>query len=270
LDTAAKTRPIDQHEPRLLTEERRRLILDLLEENGRVTVDELVARFHVSAVTVRGDLDALSAHGALKRSHGGAVRIGPIHDYPLRIKESLHHDEKVRIAQAAVELIRPNQTIILDSGSTTAEVARQLRRFKNGPVTVITNSLSVADELANAPFVNLIMVGGILRHISRSFVGPQAEQMMRDLHANHLFLGVDGIDPEAGPSTPDILEAQLNGMMMRAAEEVTIVADSSKFGRRSLSVIGPIDRVARIITDTGIDPAVSEVLHRRGIKMIVV
>jgi DeoR family transcriptional regulator, aga operon transcriptional repressor len=93
---------------------------------------------------------------------------------------------------------------------------------------------------------------------------------MRDLHANHLFLGVDGIDPEAGPSTPDILEAQLNGMMMRAAEEVTIVADSSKFGRRSLSVIGSIDRVARIITDTGIDPAVSEVLHRRGIKMIVV
>jgi DeoR/GlpR family transcriptional regulator of sugar metabolism len=124
--------------------------------------------------------------------------------------------------------------------------------------------------MAGLPFVTLIMVGGILRQIARSFVGPQAEQMMRDLHADHLFLGVDGIDLELGPSTPDILEAQLNGLMMRAAREVTIVADSSKFGRRSLSLIGPMEKVSRVITDAGIDASVAEALRRRGIEVIAV
>jgi DeoR/GlpR family transcriptional regulator of sugar metabolism len=233
-------------------------------------VDELVRRFHVSAVTVRGDLDALAALGALKRSHGGAVRAGAVHDYPVRMKETLHHDEKVRIGQAGAQLVKANQTIALDSGSTTLELARQLKRRSPGPITVITNSLNIAVEMAGLPFVTLIMVGGILRQIARSFVGPQAEQMMRDLHADHLFLGVDGIDLELGPSTPDILEAQLNGLMMRAAREVTIVADSSKFGRRSLSLIGPMEKVSRVITDAGIDASVAEALRRRGIEVIAV
>jgi DeoR family transcriptional regulator, aga operon transcriptional repressor len=255
---------------RLLTEERRRVVLDVLETNGRVTVEELAHRFSVSAVTVRGDLDELSRLGALKRSHGGAIRIGTVHDFPIRMKETLHHAEKVRIARYAVSLIQPNQTIVLDSGSTTAEIARQIRGAKLGPLTVITNSLNIAVELADAPSVTLIMVGGIVRQISRSMVGPQAEHMMRDLHADHLFLGVDAIDSEVGPSTPDILEAQLNGMMMRAAKEVSIVADSSKFGRRSLSVIGPLEKVSRVITDDGLDAASAENFRRRGVEVVTV
>ena len=230
----------------------------------------MVERFSVSAVTVRTDLDELSKLGALKRSHGGAIRVGPIHDYPVRMKESIHHGEKVRIAHYAASLIRSGQTIVLDSGSTTWEIAKQLKAGRYASLTVVTNSLDIAEELADLPSVTLILVGGILRQISRSFVGPQAEQMMRDLHADHLFLGVDGIDPEIGPSTPDILEAQLNGLMMRSAKEVTVTADSTKFGRRSLSVIGPIDQVNRVITDKSIDRSMTALLEARGIEVIAV
>jgi DeoR family transcriptional regulator, aga operon transcriptional repressor len=206
----------------------------------------------------------------LKRSHGGAVKAGPVHDFPIRMKEVIHHAEKVRIAQYAAGLIQPGHTIVLDSGSTTAEIARQLKLNRPGPLTVITNSLDNAFELAEVSSVNLIMIGGILRHISRSFVGPQAEQIIRELHADHLFLGVDAIDPEIGPSTPDILEAQLNGLMIRAAKQVSVVADSSKFGRVSLSVIAPVQKVNRVITDTGIDAAMADSFRRQNIEVITV
>jgi DeoR/GlpR family transcriptional regulator of sugar metabolism len=221
-------------------------------------------------VTVRTDLDELSKLGALKRSHGGAIRVGPIHDYPVRMKETIHHAEKVRIAQYAAGLIRSGQTVVLDSGSTTWEIAKQIKSGKYSALTVITNALDIAVELADLPFVTVIMVGGILRQISRSFVGPQAEQMMRDLHADHFFLGVDGMDVEIGPSTPDILEAQLNGLMMRSAREVTVTADSSKFGRRSLSVIGPLDLIQRVVTDKAIDDSVAEALKGRNIEVVAV
>jgi DeoR family transcriptional regulator, aga operon transcriptional repressor len=113
------------------------------------------------------------------------------------------------------------------------------------------------------------MIGGIVRELSRSCVGPHAEQMMRDLHADHLFLAVDGLHVEAGPSTPDILEAQLNGLMVRAANEVTIVADSSKFGRRSLSIIAPVEQIDRVITDAGVAPQMIEALHSRNVEVII-
>src|SRR3974390_1429066 len=111
--------------PRLLIEERRRKILDLLEDQERVTVGELVHHFGISAVTIRGDLDALAESGALVRSHGGAVkRLNPLQDYPINFKEALHHAEKVRIGNAVMPMIRPDQRLILDSGTTTAEIAR--------------------------------------------------------------------------------------------------------------------------------------------------
>ena len=265
-----ETKPPARHESRLLAEERRRKILELLETDGRVTVDDLARRFSVSAVTVRTDLDGLSELGALRRSHGGAVRVlAPSDDYPLKLKERLHHEEKLRIACAAAELVRPNQTIILDSGSTTGEIARQFKisRIKN--ITVITNSLGIAAELSDSAGITVIMIGGIVREISRSCVGPHAELMMRDLHADHLFLAVDGLHVQAGPSTPDILEAQLNGLMVRAANEITIVADSSKFGRRSMSVIAGVEQIDRVITDSGVAPEMVEALHARHVEVII-
>jgi DeoR/GlpR family transcriptional regulator of sugar metabolism len=255
---------------RLLTEERRRAVMDLLEKQGRVTVEELTRQFGVSAVTARGDLDVLSTSGALVRSHGGAVRpLNPVQDYPLKIKKSIHHAEKIRIARAATQLIQNHQTVILDSGTTCAEIAANLRRTKPMALTVITHALNIAVELADAPNVSLIMIGGILRQVSSSFVGPQAEQMVRDLHADHLFLAVDGLDLEVGLTTPDILEAQLNALMMKTSREVTVVADASKFGRRSLSVIGDLSMIKRVITDDRVPPECVEGLRDRGIEVIL-
>ena len=172
------------------------------------------------------------------RSHGGAVkRLNPLQDYPIQVKEILHHAAKVRIARAAARLIRPDQKIILDSGTTTAEIARQIKHSKFGSFTVITNALNIAMELANLPFVSVIMLGGMLRQMSYSLVGPHAEQILTDLNADHAFLGVDGLDPESGLSTPDVFEAKLNALRIRVSRQVTVVADSSKLGQRSLSVI---------------------------------
>ena len=257
--------------PRLLAEERRRKILGLVETGGQVTITDLVKGLAVSAVTARGDLDALAAAGAVVRSHGGAVRRQePTRDYPVDFKATLHRAEKQRIGEAAAHLVKPNETIILDSGTTTAEVARCLKTAKLYNVTVITNALNIAAELATAPGISLIMIGGILRQISSSFVGPQAEQMLRELRADRLFLAVDGFDLDIGPSTPDILEAQLNGLMMKVAKETTIVADASKLGRRSLSRIGAIERVKRLITDSRAPAEFVAALQGRGVEVILV
>jgi DeoR/GlpR family transcriptional regulator of sugar metabolism len=245
--------------------------LDLVDQNGQVTVVDLIKRFSISAVTVRSDLDALASIGAIVRSHGGAVRrLEATQDYPLRTKETLHHIEKVRIGKAAAELVRAGETIILDSGSTTAEIARHLKKLKLPSLTVITNALNIAAELADHVGISLMMIGGLLRPISCSFVGPQAEAMMNDFHADRLFLAVDGFDLENGPSTPDVLEAQLNNVMIRSAKEVNVVADFSKLGRRSVSKIGPFDRIRRLITDKRAAPEFTEGLRKKGIEVIEV
>lgn len=263
--------PIIKKTPRLLTEERRREILELLDHQGRVTVEEVSRRFGVSAVTARSDLDALSASGALVRSHGGGIRpliAGP--DYPLKVRGTIHRDEKMRIARAAVQLIQPYQTVILCSGSTSAEVASQLKRANPENLTVITYALNIAGTLADMQNLSLVMVGGILRQVSSAFVGPHAEHMMSSLHADHCFLSVVGLDTEVGVTTLDIMEAQLNLRMIRAAKEVTVVADSSKFGRRSLSVIADLSRVHRVITDSNAPHESVEILRARGIEVMLV
>jgi DeoR family transcriptional regulator of aga operon len=143
-------------------------------------------------------------------------------ELPIDVKQTLHRAQKVRIASAAIELIRDGETVILDSGTTTAEIARQMRGLKLESLNVITNALNVAVLLAGVPFVNLVMPGGLLRRRSWSLSGPQAEQSMRDLQADLLFLGVDSLDPEVGLMTPHVLEAQLNAQMIRAARRAAI------------------------------------------------
>lgn len=254
---------------RLLAEGRRRKILELVENSGQVTIRDVVRRFAVSAVTARSDLDALSANGVILRSHGGAVRYQPTQDYPLKLKATIHRPEKSRIGQAAAQLVRPNETIILDSGTTTAEIAKSLKRMKL-KLTVITSALNIANELADAQEISLIMLGGLLRTVSYSFVGPQAEAMLRDLHADRLFLAVDGFELESGPFTPDVLEAQLNGLMMKVSKEVTVVADSTKLGRRSLFRIGPVESVHRLITDTRAPEEFASALRKKGMEVMLV
>jgi DeoR family transcriptional regulator of aga operon len=251
-------------------EERRRKILEVLEQDERVTVEELVGRFEVSAVTIRKDLDTLADAGALVRSHGGALKsVGGPTDIAINVKEILHHEEKVRIGAAAAQLVQNDETIILDSGSTTLEVARQIAARKFKALTVITNGINIALELARLSQVRLIMVGGMVRHVSYSVVGPHAEQMLQGLNADRLFLGVDGLDLNIGLMTPDVLEAQLNAQLIRVAREVNVVADSTKFKRRSLSLIARFDSVHRVITDDKIDAATATALRAKGIEVVI-
>lgn len=253
----------------LLPEQRRRKILDLLEQQGQITVRDLVEQFSISAVTVRSDLDALGATGAVVRSHGGAVRqLEATSDYPLRLKETVHRAEKAQIGKAASNLVQPGDVIILDSGTTTTEIARQLKARGIRGITVISNAMNVISELADAPGISVIGIGGVLRPVSLSFVGPQAEAMLKDLHADRLFLAVDGFDLEHGPTTPDVLEAHLNGLLMTVAKETTVVADFSKLGRRSVSRIGSIDQIHRLITDTKAPQEFVKALRARGIEVI--
>lgn len=254
---------------RLLAEERRRKILQMIEKDGQVTITGLAAQFGVSAVTVRADLDALSTNGIIMRSHGGALKRDDGTDYPLQLKAPLHRPEKARIGRAAAGLVQPSETVILDSGTTTAEIAKHLKLLNIRPLTVITHALNIALELADAPGVSVIVVGGLLRPISYSLVGPQAESMLSGLHADRFFLAVDGLDLEAGPSTPDVLEAQLNSSMARVAKEIVIVADSSKLGRQSVSRIGPI-KIDRLITDRRAPADFVEVLRKRGVQVSLV
>jgi DeoR family transcriptional regulator, aga operon transcriptional repressor len=254
---------------RLLAEQRRRRILDLIEQRGQITVRDLVEKFSISAVTARADLDALASEGMAVRSHGGAVRrVEASQDYPLRLKTTLHHAEKARIGKAAAELIQNGETVIMDSGTTTAEIARHLKMRRLQSVTVITHALNIASELVDASTLSVIMIGGLLRPVSGSFVGPQAETMLKEFHADRLFLAVDGFDLELGPSTPDLLEAQLNTVMMRVSKEVNVVADFSKLGRRSLSRIGPLSGVHRLITDSRAPAEFIEALHKSKIDVI--
>jgi len=262
---------VKNRSPRLLAEERRRKILEIVDQSGRVTIGDIVKRLTVSAVTARSDLDALSSAGKIVRSHGGGVRpLEPTRDYPVDFKATLHRAEKQRIGQAAARLVQSNETILLDNGTTTAEIARHLKQMKLHNVTVITNALNIATELMDGTGISLIMIGGILRQISRSFVGPHAERILRELHADRLFLAVDGFDLDNGPSTPDVLEAELNGLMMEVARETTIVADSSKLGRRSLSRNGAGDRIQRLITDARAPEEFLSALRARGIEVVTV
>ncbi|WP_233843175.1 transcriptional repressor AgaR [Dyella sp. 2HG41-7] len=257
---------------RLLVEERRRLIVEHIESNGRATVEELAARFGTSTVTIRNDLEALARVGAIARSHGGALPAtqAVTNDIPLNIKETRSHPQKLRIGQAAAKLINDGDTIILDSGSTTAEIARQIRQMKFDSLTVVTNALNIALELSGLPNIRVMMLGGLLRQTSYSLVGPDAEQALSRISADKLFLGVDGLDPDVGVTTPDPLEASLNALMIRVSRETIAVFDASKLGQRSLSVITPVQTLNTVITDSSAAPDMLDALRNAGVKVMQV
>lgn len=264
------TSPIPSKAAGLAMPERRRRIRAMIEANAQGTVAELAECFGVSAVTIRGDLAALEHMGAVVRTHGGALPRNDNDELPIDIKQSLNRAEKTRIAAAALGGIHGGETIILDSGTTTAEIARQLRSLKIPSINVITNALNIAVLLANEPHVNVIMPGGILRQKSWSLSGPQAEQALSTLQADVLFLGVDSLDPQIGLMTPYPLEAQLNAQMIRCARKVVAVTDSSKLLRRSLSVIAPVDQVDLLITDNGADANCIEAIRAKGVEVRLV
>ena len=250
--------------------DRHKIICELVEKQGKVTVEELAHRFGISSVSVRADLKALDLEGALLRIRGGAVARREDEDLPISVKQNLHHPEKVRIAKAAASLIQDGETVILDSGTTTAEIAKQIRLLKFSSLNVITNALNIAVILAGCPQITLIMPGGVLRPNSFSLSGPQAELALDNLYVDRLFLGVDSLDPDLGLMTPYLLEAQLNAKMIQISRQIVAVADSSKLMRRNLSVIAKVDKIDMLITDTDAQAVTIDALRAHGVEVLLV
>jgi DeoR family transcriptional regulator of aga operon len=253
----------------VLNEERRRLILEILLRDGRVLVGALASHFRTSQVTIRKDLDLLHSRGRVHRTHGGALpaRESAVEDPSLGEKEKLRRKEKLQIAAAAARLVKEGQVVILDSGTTTTAIARALRQFKN--LTVITNAVNIAADLSGSA-LDVILTGGTLRKNSFSLVGPIADETLRRLNADILFLGVDGFDVHYGLSTPNLLEAKVNRAMMDVSRITVAVCDSTKFGRRSLSSIAPVSAVHHVITDRGIPKSDLTGLKKAGIQVTLV
>jgi DeoR family transcriptional regulator, aga operon transcriptional repressor len=253
----------------MLTEERQRAILEIMRREGRVLVVDLAKQFHTSQVTIRKDLEILHIKGRIHRTHGGALpaREGALEDPTLREKEKLHRKEKLQIAAAAVRMVAEGQVVILDSGTTTTAIARALRNFQN--LTIITNAVNIAAELSGSA-VEVILTGGNLRKNSFSLVGPIAEETLHKLNADILFLGVDGFDVQYGLSTPNLLEAKVNRAMIEISKVAVATCDSSKFGKRSLSLIAPPSALHHVITDQGAPKADLSALKKAGVEVTIV
>jgi len=258
-------------EKTLSTSARRERIVNQLKTQGSVQVNELASDFAVSTVTIRNDLSFLEKQGVATRAYGGAMlSTAPVMETERSIaaKLSEHSSIKERIGKLAASLIPPGSTIILDSGTTTYEIARQLRNHED--VIVMTNGMNVADALIEAPGVDLLVTGGRLRRHSLSFFGSQAETSLQNYHFDMLFLGVDGLDPLMGVTTHNEDEARLNRCMCDASKKIIVVTDSSKFYRISLHKIIGIDRVDKIITDSNIPASLLDIFENKGIEVVLV
>ncbi len=258
-----------QEQHKRSTVNRRKKILNLLEENGQVYVDELSKMFKVSVVTIRNDLDQLESKNLLIRARGGAMKHehNVAIDYRISEKNKFHLSEKVKIGKEAAKLINEHETIILDSGTTTLEIAKNLKDIRS--LNLITNAINIINQLIQHPDINVIIPGGILRKESHSLVGPMAEKTIKNFSVDKVFIGVDGISPDLGAFTPNIEEASLNQIMIELAKEVIVVTDSSKFKKRSLAFICPIEKIDFIVTDNGISQDDIQRFSEKGIKVII-
>jgi DeoR family transcriptional regulator of aga operon len=242
-------------------------ILELLARDGTVTVAALAAELGVSDATVRRDLQALGEQRLLERSHGGAVAHGTAHELPVRYRTG-RSDEKRRIARAAAELVTDGLAIALTGGTTTTEVARVLAARHD--LTVVTNALNIAVELAVRPNLKLIVTGGVARSASYELVGALADATLRGLYVDIAFVGVDGVDAGRGLTTQNEVEAATNRALMERAKRTIVVADASKLGRVAFAEIAGVDRAEQLITNTGADRRQVERLRTAGLEVTLV
>jgi DeoR family transcriptional regulator of aga operon len=243
-------------------------ILEHLSAHGSVSVADLAAELTVSPATIRRDLELLDDQRLLTRTHGGAVGQGVLYELPLRYKTGRHQQEKRRIAAEAATRVADGEAVGLTGGTTTTEVARVL--VERQRLTVVTNALNIASELAIRPNLKLVVTGGWARSESYELVGPLAEQSLAGLNLDTVFMGVDGISFEAGLMTHHEVEAHTNTALMERARRVIVVADSSKIGRTAFARICAIERVHELITDGAADDAAIVAIREAGVLVTTV
>lgn len=245
-------------------EDRRARLLELIRARGFASLPELAGALGVSESTVRRDLDYLEENGEARRTHGGALYAGPSPKLPhFEQRQSAQWSQKRQIASAAVQLIDDGDTVLLDGGSTTYEVARLL---VGRPLQIVTNSLPVANLFTSDAHVDLVVIGGYVHGRTGVSLGPYANHMLREINVRRAVLSVAGIHYE-GYYNSNLLLVETERAMMDAADEVIVVADSTKFGHKSLALLCGLERVHQVVVDDGVDPAWRERLESAGAKV---
>lgn len=251
-------------------------LLELLATTGQLQVEDAAKALRVSAATVRRDFDELADQQMLTRIRGGAVAQGVTYDLPLRYKSERHPSEKRRIAAVAAGLVKAGQIAGLNGGTTTTEVARALAMrsdLNSGApspaLTIVTNALNIATELAVRQHIKIVVTGGVARPQSYELTGPLATGVLEQVTLDIAILGVDGIDAVAGATTHDEGEASTNRLMAEQASEVIIAADSSKVGRRAFARIFTAREVDVLVTDSGIASDDRARLEEAGVDVVV-
>jgi len=252
----------------LLAEPRRMKILEWLQEEGSARVRDLSVAFGVSEATVRQDLERLDTDGFIVREHGGAY----LKSMPAQVQSlSLHHlnnmDKKKRIGRAAAALVGNDETIIIDSGSTTSEVANALVGHQN--LNIITNAINIALMLGALPSMTVHMSGGQFKAPTLSLTGEKSGDFFQGIFAEKLFLATAAVSFDAGLTFPSMADLYVKRAMIKAASKVYLVADSTKIGRTSFSSLGPLNLIHGFITDDGISDADRAGFEERGIEVIV-
>ena len=250
-------------------------LLDLLPGDGQLTVAEAARALDVSEATIRRDLDELARQQLVTRTRGGAMAGHVSYDLPLRYKTARHAPEKQRIGRAAAALVTPGSAVALNGGTTTSEVARALATrpdLQDGTgapaITVVTNAMNIANELAVRQHIKIVVTGGVTRGQSYELIGPFASLVLTELTLDWAILGVDALNPQAGATAHHEGEASINHLMATRAERVMIVTDSSKLGRRAFARVCAVDEIDVIVTDHDASPDALAPFTERGIRVI--
>ncbi len=248
---------------------RREQILQILGERSFATAEELARLTGASLPTIRRDLKALAEEGLIIRARGGASLGTPGigHEIPYLTRVRVQLPEKRAIARAALNFIREGDVIALDVGSTTFELARLLRPYRN--ITVFTASVPIAQLLANTD-ISVFLLGGQLRKKEFSIVGPPALRMAAQFYYDRFFMGVAGLDPDAGCTDFSLDDVEVKKVFLERSREVIVLADHTKLGHVSFTAICPVQRVNRVITDAGADPSIVARLRELGLEVLVV
>lgn len=260
-------------EDRFQTSERRERILSLLREGGRVRVTDLVAALGVTDTSIRRDLACLEGEGKLRRVHGGAVAL-PSDPRAERYTEklSVRLAEKRRIGTAAAEMVEPGDVLIIDSGTTTLQVAVAIPGTlrSGGMLTMVTNSLPLVGELRTWPAPNLVLLGGYYLPDYQATVGPQAIEQLSRISAHKVFLGADGLTVAEGITTGHVLMADVDRLMGERARQVIVTTDSSKLGRAGLARVIPIQKIHMLITDHDAPADIVDAIRAEGVEVRLV
>ena len=248
--------------------ERMNAILERLAGDGALGVSEIAGDLGVSEATIRRDLKRLAEQRLLARTHGGAVPHGVLYELPLRYRAARHHEEKIRIARAAVDRIGEAGSVGLTGGTTTTEVARCLSDRPR--LTVVTNALNIAAELVVRPNIKLVVIGGVARSESYELVGPLAEATLAGLNIDVAVIGADGVHVDAGLTTHHEVEAQTNRALIERARRVIVVADASKVGEAAFARICLLSAVHELVTDVRLSDDARIALEAAGLIVHVV